>query len=118
MLQIRQSQFGPLIRPQLQRFAEQLRGHLHQHFPCRCAALGPEVTDATTLRVLERAWKLGFKTRRDATRLVNLAFRFGESLLDEPWATQVLEDESIGPSFRLMRLRLKALDRAEDADAP
>lgn len=113
MLRIRQTQRVALVRPQLQRSADQLQAHVREYFPERCAELGPEEASATTLRVLERAWTLGFKTRRDATRLVNLVFRFGEALLGEPWAKQVLEDESIAPSFRIMRLRLKALDRAE-----
>ena len=107
-IDIRDDQLFVLVQPKLEAFADELQPHLRRYFPERCSTLGPEPTRALTLRSLRYGWQLGLRTRRDAGRLVNVVFRYGEALLDADWARACLTDERLAPPFRIMQLRMTA----------
>lgn len=116
MLTLRPEQMTALRRVRHDDFLARLRRHVETHFPDAVRGLGREGLRRTLTERLRRGRHHGFETERDLVKWVNLTFVLGEGFDRDPelpWAARILGNLDIGPTLKINRLYLAALERQE-----
>lgn len=107
MMIVKQAQLDALADRLKEKFIRLMAAHLGQHFPDRCATLGPERVRAQILEGLAVADTFGIKTEQDVAGLIHFRFDVGRPFESEPdfgWAVAVLRDDLLDPTERVDRL--------------
>ena len=109
---VRKQQMESLGEDARKRFIDFMEGHLSEHFPDHCRALGPAGVRNAIEAGIERAGQHQMVSERDVCKFIDLQFAFGESFDSDgshPWATEVLKDPEIrNPTTRIDALMEKA----------
>lgn len=107
MLILRQEQFEALGAQLKERFVRLMVAYLQQHFPDRCAALGPPAVREQIVAGIGKAETLGILAEQDVAGVIHFMF---EAVLDFDkapgfeWAVAALRDRQLEPSERVDRL--------------
>ncbi|MEM9454492.1 MAG: hypothetical protein AAGF11_09955 [Myxococcota bacterium] len=97
MLKIRETQFGSLVEPALEDFAERLREVLRRRLPARTEALDETALRERTLRSLRVAYSHGVLSERALADWVILDLTCGSDFPAQSWARA--EIEAAGPCW-------------------
>lgn len=103
MLRIRKEQYEELGKIALKRFEDSMIEHVKKFFPKYYEVLGETTIRKVILYSIDRAENYGFTTERDVCLYINLIFLLGSNFdMDPqlPWATVILNDETIVVPFR------------------
>src|SRR5689334_20361906 len=98
---IRQQQMTTLSDVALRSFEDRVAAHLNRCFPDDCRALGPTGVQEIIRYGTRRAESHGIDLERDVCKYIDLMFSFGrdfDSSPDHPWASRILQDETINNS--------------------
>lgn len=116
-LVIREEQKAALEEAQRRLYEEKLAAHLRRFFPAECARLGDAGLREAIRRGVRRASRHGIVSERDVCKFVSLTLFFGRDFDADPrlpWAAAIL-GAGIGPTLRVNRLYLEALERLAEA---
>jgi len=113
MLKIRSAQQGAFQAVALRNFEDDMLAHMTEFFPTHRRVFGEAHARRVIRYILDRAFRRGFLTERDAclyfTNALMLGSHFDEDMLI-PWAKAILEDPAGGSaSARIARVTERAL---------
>ena len=114
---LRESQFAVLSRRKEKVFEDRLVDHVQRFFPEQAEALKRDALLSLLEVGLAKARSYGLRSERDLCKFMNLIFTFGLNFdVDErlPWARRNLEATGIGPTLRINRLYLDALEHEDE----
>lgn len=95
MLRIRREHKDAFHADAVAELAERLAEHLRRFFPELCAPLDAGALDARIRDGMRRAEARGMINERDLAMFVDVALTRGEGFESEPWASAILEDDSL-----------------------
>ena len=114
MLTIRQEQLLALEAQANEASEDRLARHAQRFFPTQVAALAEPDLLRYVRQAVAAAQGHGFVTERDICKYLNLTLALGRDFDTAPWARTILGAEHItGPTLRINRLYLKAIELAE-----
>jgi hypothetical protein len=114
MLTIRKAQVALLAEANWRAFRDRAYRHCQEYFPRTCQLLGEEGVWSYVDTGLQKAGSLGFETRRDLLRYLNLVFTFGPDFHELPWAVSILADDSFSAPVRIHILIEAAIDKLRE----
>ena len=98
MLTITQEQMAVFREPAIEGYVKRTAVHLKELFPEDFAAMGEHKLDETIRQGIQRAASYGFILQGDVRRYLELSVRLGADFDSDPqfpWASSILNDESI-----------------------
>lgn len=114
MFQIREEQMAVLEETALKNFEDWMVGHLREHFPDPCQALGEAQVREVIRCGNERAEEYGLSTRHEVCLYIDLMFMLGSGFDTDfqlPWAGSILRDDAItDPNERIETLYDRAME--------
>jgi len=118
MVIVRNDQMDELGDKELQKFQDKMVPHLNEFFPDQCEALGEEQVREAILYGVERAETYGIVIEQDVCNYIDLMFALGKDFdtdPEEPWAGEILNDESSpSPTAKVNKLYDEALRRIDE----
>lgn len=120
VLFIRSEQEAVLRQSITGRVERELRAHVEQHFPRRCAQLDEEDLEAFLRRAVACAQRRGLRGTRDLYAYVSLSMLYGAELgatEDTLWMRDYLDDPHCDPPQRIARLYTRVLKDLEQQEA-
>lgn len=104
MLIIRKAQMQVLFDAAEERLVRKVAAWIREAWPDECGDLSDADLEVSTEGDVTLALSFGFRSDRDVTRLVNLAFALRPTFpdpIEHPWAFPILDDLRLTPAEKL-----------------